>query len=217
MIPPVTTTPLLLTFDDGPDPVWTPHVLDILLWKNVHAIFCVTGEHAQMHPDLVRRAVGEGHQLCVHSWDHPHVLTLDSAHQIGQIARTYDLLVSLVGAQHVIWWRAPYGQSRVALDGYAQSRGLTAIGWHAQGSDWAAGITPAEVEVRIESSIDGLGAVPLVNHADPPHAPANVAVVLLHDGRGENHTTGTVDRWPGTSVLISLIDRYQIAEPSVGA
>ena len=212
--PPVTSLPLLLTFDDGPDPVWTGRVLDILAWKHVHGVFCMTGEHAAMHPDLVRRVVAEGHQLCDHSVDHPHVLTLDSAHQIGQVQHGYDMIVAASGGVAPRWWRAPYGQSRTALDGYAHSIGLTAIGWHAQGSDWSAGITPAQVEALWESPSDGLAAVPLVDHAVVPNTPPGVAVVLLHDGQGELHTTGSADRWPGTTVLVSLIDRYQVADPA---
>jgi peptidoglycan/xylan/chitin deacetylase (PgdA/CDA1 family) len=212
--PPATHVPLLLTFDDGPDPVWTARMLDVLKWKGLHGVFAVTGEHAQMHPELVRRTAGEGHQLGVHSWDHPHILTLDSAHQMGQIHRTRELLVELTGPGPVRWWRAPYGQSRPALDGFANSLGLTALGWDAQGSDWSAGITPAAVEALEESATDGLAADPLVDHAVVPATPEGVAVVLLHDGRGENHTTGSVDRWASAAVLVSLADRYVIANPN---
>lgn len=202
--------PLLLTFDDGPDPVWTARVLDILAWKQTRAVFLMTGEHAQMFPDLVRRVAAEGHHVGVHSWDHPHILTLDSAHQIGQVARTHDLLVSLAGPV-VKWWRAPYGQSRAALDGLAHSLGLTGLGWHAEGSDWSAGIRPDQVEQLEEA---GLAADPLVNRANTHPCPDGVAVVLLHDGHGENHTTAAADRWPGTTCLVSLIDRHQIADPA---
>jgi peptidoglycan/xylan/chitin deacetylase (PgdA/CDA1 family) len=178
--PPVTDLPLLLTFDDGPDPVWTGRILDVMAWKGLH----------------------------------PHILTLDSAHQMGQIAHTHDLLVQLAGPGPVSWWRAPYGQSRPALDGYAQSLGLTALGWHADGSDWSAGITPAAVEALEESAAAGLDADPLVDHAVVPGTPDGVAVVLLHDGRGENHSTGSVDRWASAAVLVSLADRYPIADPA---
>ena len=212
--PPVEDLPLLLTFDDGPDPIWTPRILDVLAWKGVHGVFAMTGEHAQMWPAIVRRVVAEGHQLCDHSMTHPHVLTLDSAHQIGEVQHGYDAIKTAAGGVAPRWWRAPYGQSRVALDGYAHSIGLDALGWNAEGSDWSAGITPAAVEALEESATTGLAADPLAQHSIVPGTPEGVAVVLLHDGLGENHTTGSVERWASVAVLVSLIDRYTIADPA---
>lgn len=218
-LPPATSAsvdppPVLLTFDDGPDPVWTVRALDVLRWKGARAIFCVTGAHAQMFPALVRRVATEGHTLCVHSWSHRHLTTLPPAEQRAEVDRTLTLLVSLVGSGPVRFWRAPYGQSTSALDAYAESRGLIPLGWNAQGSDWAASITPAVVEGLVESPVNGLGAVPLTQHATTSRTPPGIAVVLLHDGRGESTTAVPADRWPGMAVLVSLLDRYRIVEPA---
>ncbi|SCE85118.1 Polysaccharide deacetylase [Micromonospora coriariae] len=62
--------PVALTFDDGPSPAWTPKVLNQLRAARVTATFCVVGREVQRHPELVRRIVREGHQLCNHSWRH---------------------------------------------------------------------------------------------------------------------------------------------------
>ena len=62
---------LALTFDDGPDPDWTPKILDILKAKGVHASFFIIGENAEANPDLVQRIVAEGHDVGNHTFTHP--------------------------------------------------------------------------------------------------------------------------------------------------
>lgn len=62
---------LVLTFDDGPDPTWTPRVLDVLKEYDAHAVFFVTGTMASRYPDLVRRMVEEGHEVGLHTFNHP--------------------------------------------------------------------------------------------------------------------------------------------------
>ena len=68
------TPEVALTFDDGPDPTYTPQVLALLRPYRVKATFCVVGENAQAHPDLVRQIVADGHTLCNHSWHHDVLL-----------------------------------------------------------------------------------------------------------------------------------------------
>ena len=64
---------IALTFDDGPDPVWTPKILDILKQENVKATFFIVGENGQANPDLVKRIVAEGHEIGNHSFTHPNL------------------------------------------------------------------------------------------------------------------------------------------------
>lgn len=62
---------LVLTFDDGPDPKWTPQVLDVLKKHHAHAVFFVTGTMASRYPELVRRMVDEGNEVGLHTFNHP--------------------------------------------------------------------------------------------------------------------------------------------------
>ena len=62
-----------LSFDDGPDPRWTPKVLDILKAKHAPATFFVIGKNMQAHPGLVRREVAEGHAVGSHTFTHPNI------------------------------------------------------------------------------------------------------------------------------------------------
>ena len=61
-----------LTFDDGPDPLWTPKILDILKQENVKATFFIVGENGQTNPDLVKRIVADGQEIGNHSFTHPN-------------------------------------------------------------------------------------------------------------------------------------------------
>lgn len=72
---------MVLTFDDGPDPTWTPKVLDVLKKHKAHAVFFVTGTMTSRYPDLVRRMVDEGHEIGLHTFNHPD-LSLQSKERI---------------------------------------------------------------------------------------------------------------------------------------
>src|SRR5436190_17603357 len=61
---------IALTFDDGPDPEWTPRILDVLARYHAHATFFEVGSHVNEHPDLSRRVVAAGHELGVHTFTH---------------------------------------------------------------------------------------------------------------------------------------------------
>ena len=71
-----------LTFDDGPHPVYTPAILDILKKKHVKATFFMIGRRMEQHPDIVRRAVEEGHQIANHTYTHPRNIRADTSSQI---------------------------------------------------------------------------------------------------------------------------------------
>ncbi len=64
---------IALTFDDGPDPRWTPAILDILKKENVPATFFIIGKNGQSYPDLLRRIVNEGHEIGNHTFTHPNL------------------------------------------------------------------------------------------------------------------------------------------------
>lgn len=79
---------LYLTFDDGPDPEYTPPILDLLKAHGATATFFLVGNRIDEHPDVVRRIVEEGHSLGNHSWTHPFMSDLSIEGQMDEIART---------------------------------------------------------------------------------------------------------------------------------
>lgn len=99
---------LFLTFDDGPDPVHTPLVLDLLKRHGATASFFLVGQQVAQHPDVVRRIVAEGHAIGNHSWSHPLMTQLPLADQVGEIQRTDEALAAFDGqARHL--FRPPCG------------------------------------------------------------------------------------------------------------
>ena len=85
-----------LTFDDGPYPVFTEQILDVLAEHGVKATFFVTGSYLQQHPELARRAVAEGHELANHGWD-GSLLALQSSADIEKALAETDRLIAAAG------------------------------------------------------------------------------------------------------------------------
>lgn len=88
---------LALTFDDGPDPAYTPVVLDILQNAGLRATFFVVGKQAEAYPDLIRRMHDEGHEVANHTWSHSPPAETPPAIFLEEVRRTDELIVQLTG------------------------------------------------------------------------------------------------------------------------
>jgi peptidoglycan/xylan/chitin deacetylase (PgdA/CDA1 family) len=118
-----------LTFDDGPSPVDTPRVLDILREKNVRATFFVVGERATEHPEIVRRACREGHLVANHTWSHPSLFCFLTPGRLRQeIERGEDVIQKISGVRPR-YFRSPVGLRHPLLGLYLQQDGLEYISW----------------------------------------------------------------------------------------
>ncbi|MEV4654770.1 polysaccharide deacetylase family protein [Micromonospora sp. NPDC049301] len=163
--------PVALTFDDGPSPAWTPKVLDQLRAARVTATFCVVGQEAQRHPELVRRIVREGHQLCNHSWRHDLDLGRRPVAEIrADLARTNKAIQTAVPGAPVPFYRQPGGRWTPEVLAVAKDLGMRPLHWNVDPQDWDKP-TAATIAKRIHSA------------ARPG------AVVLLHDGGGNRAAT----------------------------
>ncbi len=100
---------LALTFDDGPDPRWTPRVLDMLARLHVQATFFVLGSAVQAHPELIARQVAEGHEVGVHNWVHTDVYGVSFSELSDSVERTREAIMA-AGAPSPRLWRPPYGR-----------------------------------------------------------------------------------------------------------
>ena len=155
-----------LTFDDGPHPVHTPEVLDLLGRYGAQATFFVVGRMVQNFPELTQRIVDEGHTLANHTWNHENLTKLSRAAFDRTIVRTQEVL----GGRAAACLRPPYG----AIDGpgreWAAAHGLDVILWDVSGADWL-GLTSEEIAGRVlRGAHDG-------------------SVVMLHDGGGDRSRT----------------------------
>ncbi|MBB3108466.1 peptidoglycan/xylan/chitin deacetylase (PgdA/CDA1 family) [Paenibacillus phyllosphaerae] len=140
-----------LTFDDVPDPRYTPKVLDILAKYKVRATFFVLGSKAAAYPHLVKRMRREGHMIGNHSYDHP-VFTSLSAHQFGQqITEADKLLRSLAGYSPRLI-RPPYGAITPNQVEWARRNGYTIVNWDVDSEDWRS-INSSLIMANIKSTL----------------------------------------------------------------
>ncbi|MDP9291573.1 MAG: polysaccharide deacetylase family protein, partial [Verrucomicrobiota bacterium] len=96
-----------LTFDDGPDPKWTPQVLDILKERKIHAAFFLLGNQAEQYPGLVERIVAEGHEIGNHTYTHPNLAEISPQQTRLELNATQRLIESLTGRSTTLF-RPPY-------------------------------------------------------------------------------------------------------------
>ncbi|MFG2989103.1 polysaccharide deacetylase family protein [Streptomyces sp. NPDC048257] len=155
---------MVLTFDDGPDPRYTPAILDALARYGVRAMFFVCGEMATENRDLLRRMAAEGHVIGNHTWTHPHIPTLSRPALASEIGRTSEVVQQTVG-EAPLWFRAPYGTWNRAAFEIGAELGMEPLAWTVDTLDWKEPGTPT-----IISRVLG-GAAPGV-------------IVLSHDAGG---------------------------------
>lgn len=126
---------MVLTFDDGPDPRYTPAILDTLARYGVRAMFFVCGEMADENRDLLRRMVSEGHVIGNHTWTHPLIPRLSRPALASEIARTSDVVRQAVG-EAPLWFRAPYGAWNRAAFEIGAELGMEPLAWTVDTLDW---------------------------------------------------------------------------------
>ena len=179
-----------LTFDDGPDPTWTPQLLDILKAQKVPATFFVVGMQAQQYPALLRRMVAEGHEVGSHSFTHPN-LSMVSATQVRlELDATQRLIASILG-RGTLLFRPPFAedvepatpeQARVLQQ--ASELGYTTVGMGVDPEDWARPGTQAIVQSVLRQVQAGAGQVVLLHDAGGDRAQTVAALpAVIHELR----------------------------------
>lgn len=121
------TAAVALTFDDGPDPVHTPAILDALAAAGARATFFVVGEQAEQHPELVRRMLDEGHEVAHHTHTHPHVGDIAPEVLAAEFTTAHATLTSL-GAQP-LWYRPPRKELSFEQKRLAREYGMKVALW----------------------------------------------------------------------------------------
>jgi peptidoglycan/xylan/chitin deacetylase (PgdA/CDA1 family) len=145
---------LALTFDDGPNPAWTPRLLDILATHNVGATFFLVGRFAEAEPGLVRRIAAAGHLVGNHSWSHPN-LALTAASRIHEeIHNTSDTLAQITG-DPVRFFRPPFGARRPYVLDAARVMGMIPVMWNAMANDWSDPLAE-RIAARLKQRVDQL-------------------------------------------------------------
>ncbi len=163
-----------LTFDDGPHPVLTPQLLDILRNEGVRATFYVIGRNVQTYPEIARRIVAEGHEIANHTWSHPTLTAISAARLDKEMTSTTEIIQRVTGRRPTNM-RPPYGavNERVRQSMF-NDHGLDVIMWSVDPLDWR---RPGAEVVRQR----------LVDGAKPG------GILLAHDIH-----PGTIEAMPGT-------------------
>jgi peptidoglycan/xylan/chitin deacetylase (PgdA/CDA1 family) len=126
-----------LTFDDGPDPNYTPKILDLLRKNNVKATFCLVGVQVKEFPQLVRDIVADGHTLCNHTWKHDTGLGKKSEDAIrADLQKTQDAIQAAAPGATVKYFRHPGGMWTPRAVKVATELGMTSLGWDVDPMDW---------------------------------------------------------------------------------
>jgi len=169
-----------LTFDDGPDDIYTPQILDILKEKKVKATFFVIGKRAEGYSDVMERIIKENHLAGNHTWSHPNIMKLPFEKTKEEILKTEELLERYYCDydKRPKLFRSPYGSidpTRVELIG---NMGFKIIAWNVDSLDWK-GLSAAEVKTNILENV------------------TKGSIILQHSAGGEGEDlSGTVEALP---------------------
>lgn len=168
---------LYLTFDDGPDPVWTPRVLDILAACGARATFFVVGTHARAHPGLLRRIAAEGHEIGNHTGSHRHPWLLTAPAARREVRNGTETIADIVGSRP-LYYRPPHGRIRRCMVDAAHDDGQATVLWSLGAVDWGPMGSAPRIWRRLRKAVPG-------------------DIVLLHDGRrGPNKPQNMVEVLP---------------------
>ena len=183
---------LALTFDDGPNPAWTPRLLDILATHQVQATFFLVGRYAEAEPELVRRIVAAGHLIGNHSWSHVNLALTAASRVKEELTRTSQTLEQIAGVP-VRYFRPPFGARRPVVFLIARSLGMVPVLWNAMTTDWSEPLADRIAE-RLTRKIDRL------------ERQGRAANIVLHDG---SHLDRAADRGPSVAAAGQLVARYK--------
>jgi peptidoglycan/xylan/chitin deacetylase (PgdA/CDA1 family) len=165
-----------LSFDDGPDPTFTPQVLQILANAGIKATFCVIGRDVRRFPDVLRQVAQQGHTICNHTDSHPRLDRLSPDQVEAQLAPVSQLIRDTVGVTPA-FVRAPWGNVNGDTVAVAHKLGLRVLGWSVDPSDYLRS-PPDRLVARV------VGAV----------KPGSV--VIMHDGGEGQDRSQTVAALP---------------------
>lgn len=182
---------LALTFDDGPNPAWTPKLIDILARFDVKATFFMVGRFAELEPGLTRRVADAGHLVGNHSWSHANLALSTDVRIREELTRTKDTLEQITG-KPLRHFRPPYGNRRPYVLRAARALGMIPVLWNAMTSDWS------------ERSADQIASC-LIRKIAANNRRGSASNIVLHDG---GHRGLNADRGPSVGAVERLLAHY---------
>jgi peptidoglycan/xylan/chitin deacetylase (PgdA/CDA1 family) len=167
---------IALTIDDGPDPLVTPQVLDILDRYAARATFFCVGEKAARYPDLCREIVRRGHAVENHSQHHSHHFSLLGPRGFMRELQAAQSTLSRITGQRPVFFRAPAGLRNPFLDPVLARLGLTLVSWSARGFDTRIGDAERVRHALLRELREG--AILLLHDGNAARTPRGIPVIL---------------------------------------
>jgi peptidoglycan/xylan/chitin deacetylase (PgdA/CDA1 family) len=188
---------IALTFDDGPDPIYTPRLLDLLKRQGARATFFVVGENAERHPDIIARIHEEGHIIGIHNYVHHTNWFMRPRTVKRQIHRTSDVIKRITGTRPM-YYRPPWGI--VNVFDYANLGYLQIVLWTSLFGDWRKRVNADKLYKRMKRKLKP-GHVFLLHDCGRTFgadrdAPANTIAALeriLYDGQSMGYRFVGID------------------------
>src|SRR5271157_1187284 len=176
-----------MTFDDGPDPQWTPKILDVLKREHVPAAFFLIGIQAEKFGSLTQRIYREGHEIGNHTFTHPDISSIGTSYMKVELNLTERLFASRLGIRTMLF-RPPYSvdaepdtEDEVRPLELTQSMGYITVGNKIDTKDWSdqPALSPKEIAARV------------LDHLPPcrPNDQQCGNIILMHDGGGNRERT----------------------------
>jgi peptidoglycan/xylan/chitin deacetylase (PgdA/CDA1 family) len=160
---------IALTFDDGPNPFYTPQILAILQKYGVKATFFDVGYLVADYPNIVRQEYQEGNTVANHSWSHPVLTYLSAQAILSQLTSTTNAIQAAIGVRPT-FFRPPYGAVNNTVLAQARHLGYTTVLWDGSAGDWQLPGVRVIISKLLSSARNG-------------------AILLLHDGGGNRAQT----------------------------
>jgi peptidoglycan/xylan/chitin deacetylase (PgdA/CDA1 family) len=191
-----------LTFDDGPDPVTTPRVLDALDAAGAKATFFVIVRKAEAHPELVKEILARGHSLGLHSYAHDRLFALRSEERVREdLERGMEVLEAITGKPPVLF-RPPIGHTNPIIARVVEDLALVTVGWSVSARDGTAGANVDRVVARVSARLRD-GAIVLMHDASErgTHAPVAAEAIerIVAAGREARMEVVPLEAWISSS------------------
>ncbi|MBQ7838928.1 MAG: polysaccharide deacetylase family protein [Lachnospiraceae bacterium] len=176
---------IALTFDDGPHPFYTQQLLEGLAERGVKATFFVTGEHAELHPDVIRQMNEEGHLIGNHTYSHLQLTAGNREEFKQQLIQTNEVLERITG-EEIQYVRPPYGSWDKALEGELN---MFPVMWDVDPLDWCS----TNVSCITEKVVDKVQENDIILMHDYYDTSVTAALKIVDELLAEGYTFVTVE------------------------
>ena len=198
---------LVLTYDDGPNDPWTLRLLEVLERHSVKATFFLLGKFVAQRPEIARELLARGHELGIHTWDHPNLIFASPSEVRSQIERTQSVIFDVTGYRCTLM-RPPFGARTPMTLRVIRTLGLTPVMWNVTCYDWKP-TTPERIMAHVQRQMRG-GDVILLHDggyrqmgADRNHSVA-ATELIIRKYRDEGSGFATVSQMMSATVVASI-------------